>query len=185
MMVSFRKRFTPEMMRRINELMYDRAHPFEGNQPEDKDEPPEDDSGNKGVSILDATVAPADIKYPTDLGLVNDCREKTEKFIEKLWEFSGKTGHKTAYNRRKARRSYIKIAKQSKAKLKATRRAIWEQLTYVGMNLETLSRLKEEVGENRLSPADMERLAVIEKCMSSSASCTKREPAAVLTGSSA
>jgi IS5 family transposase len=163
MMVHFRKRFTPELMQRINEIMYERAHPAEENQPEDKDEPPEGDSGNKGILILDATVAPADIKYPTDLGLVNDCRENTEKFIEKLWEFSGKTGHKTAYNRKKARRSYLKVAKQRKAKLKATRRAIGEQLTYVGKNLETLSRLKEEVGENKLSPAHMERLETIEK----------------------
>jgi IS5 family transposase len=160
MMVHFRKRFTPELMQRINELMYEQAQPAEENKP---DEPPEGVSGNKGVLILDATVAPADIKYPTDLGLVNDCRENTEKIIEKLWEFSDKTGHKTAYNRKKARRNYLKVAKQRKAKLKATRRAIGEQLTYVGTNLETLSRLKEEVGENRLSPADMERLATIEK----------------------
>jgi hypothetical protein len=125
MMAHFRKRFTPELLQRVNELMYERAHPAEENKPDDKDEPPEG-GGNKGVLILDATVAPADIKYPTDLGLVNDCRENTEKFIEKLWEFSSKTGHKTAYNRRKARRNYLKVAKQRKAKLKATRRAIGE-----------------------------------------------------------
>jgi len=163
MMVHFRKRFTPEVMRRINELMYERSHPAEGNKPDDKDEPPESGGGNKGILILDATVAPADIKYPTDLGLVNDCRENTEKLIEKLWEFSGKTGHKTAYNRKKARRNYLKVAKQRKAKLKATRRAIGEQLDYVGKNLETLRRLKVEVGEEKLSVADMERFETIEK----------------------
>lgn len=163
MMVHFRKRFTPEMMQRINEIMYERAHPAQEDKLKGKDEPPEGDSGNKGVLILDATVAPADIKYPTDLGLVNDCRENTEKIIEKLWEFSDKTGHKTAYNRKKARRNYLKVAKQRKAKLKATRRAIGEQLIYVGKNLETLNRLKEEVGENKLNSADMERLETIEK----------------------
>lgn len=41
-------------------------------------------------------------------------------------------------------------------------RNIW-QLDYVGKNLETLSRLKEEAGENRLSAADKERLKTIEK----------------------
>ena len=163
MMVHFRKRFTPELLQRVNELMYERAHPSDESKPEDKDEPPEGGGGNKGVLILDATVAPADIKYPTDLGLVNDCRENTERFIEKLWEFSSKTGHKTAYNRRKARRNYLKVAKQRKAKLKATRRAIGEQLDYVGKNLETLSRLKVEAGENRLSAADKERLETIGK----------------------
>ena len=121
MMVHFRKRFTPELLQRVNELMYERAHPSDESKPEDKDEPPEGGGGNKGVLILDATVAPADIKYPTDLGLVNDCRENTEKLIEKLWAFSSKTGHKTAYNRRKAQRNYLKVAKQRKAKLKAGR----------------------------------------------------------------
>ena len=162
MMVHFRKRFTPELLQRVNELMYERAHPAEENKPDDKDKPPEC-GGNKGVLILDATVAPADIKYPTDLGLVNDCREGTEKIIEKLWEFSSKSGHKTAYNRRKARRGYLKVAKQRKAKLKATSRAIGEQLGYVGKNLETLNRQKAEVGGEILSSSDMKRLETIEK----------------------
>ena len=32
---------------------------------------------NKGKLILDATCAPADIKYPTDLGILNQARIKT------------------------------------------------------------------------------------------------------------
>ena len=32
--------------------------------------------------MLDATCTPADIKYPTDIGILNDAREKTEKIIE-------------------------------------------------------------------------------------------------------
>jgi IS5 family transposase len=38
----------------------------------------------KGKLILDATCAPADIKYPTDLGLLNQAREHTEKIIDAL-----------------------------------------------------------------------------------------------------
>ena len=163
MMVHFRKRITPEMLQRINEIMYERSHPVEKNQSEDKDEPPEGESGNKGTLILDATVAPADIKYPTDLGLVNDCRENTEKLIEKLWEFSGKTGHKTAYSRKKARKSYLKVAKQRKAKAKATKCAIGEQLICVEKNLETLDKLQKATGEDKLSPAEKERLETIGK----------------------
>ncbi len=37
---------------------------------------------HKGQLILDATCAPADIRYPTDLGLLNDAREKTEQIID-------------------------------------------------------------------------------------------------------
>ena len=163
MMVHFRKRFTTEMVQRINEIMYERACLGTETQPDDKDEAPEGDGGNKGVLILDATVAPADIKYPTDLGLLNDCRQDTEKFIEKLWEFSDKTGHKTAYSRKKARRSYLKVAKQRKAKLKAIKRAIGEQLIYVEKNLETLGKLQGAAGENSLTPAEKERLETIGK----------------------
>ena len=39
---------------------------------------------NKGKLIVDLTVAPSDIKYPTDLGLLNHARELTEKMIDKL-----------------------------------------------------------------------------------------------------
>ncbi|MCC3556380.1 MAG: hypothetical protein JGK36_27450 [Microcoleus sp. PH2017_35_SFW_U_B] len=39
---------------------------------------------NQGKLILDATCAPADIKYPTDLGLLNQAREHTEKIIDSL-----------------------------------------------------------------------------------------------------
>jgi len=35
-------------------------------------------TGNKGQLIIDATVAPADIKFPTDLDLVSGAREQSE-----------------------------------------------------------------------------------------------------------
>lgn len=41
MMVHFRKRFTPELLQRVNELMYERAYPADESKPDDKDEPPE------------------------------------------------------------------------------------------------------------------------------------------------
>jgi hypothetical protein len=36
--------------------------------------------------LLDATCTPADIKYPTDVGILNKAREKTEKIIDKLYK---------------------------------------------------------------------------------------------------
>lgn len=41
---------------------------------------------NKGTLILDATCAPADIKYPTDVALLNTALEKLERMITKLHE---------------------------------------------------------------------------------------------------
>lgn len=35
---------------------------------------------------MDATVAPADIKYPKDVNLLNEAREETEAIIDRLHE---------------------------------------------------------------------------------------------------
>ncbi len=50
----------------------------------DDDDEPETGSSNQGKLNVDATCAPADISYPTDLGLLNDAREKSEILIDKL-----------------------------------------------------------------------------------------------------
>ena len=56
---------------------------------------------HKGKVILDATCAPADIKYPTDLGLLNEAREKTEVVIDTLYEDNNWDEAKPRTNRRK------------------------------------------------------------------------------------
>src|SRR5690554_7276490 len=43
---------------------------------EDNDDDPDPHPGNKGKLQLDATVCDADIKYPTDLDLLNESRQK-------------------------------------------------------------------------------------------------------------
>ena len=39
---------------------------------------------NHGKLIVDATCAPADIRYPTDVSLLNEAREKTDEIIDEL-----------------------------------------------------------------------------------------------------
>lgn len=136
MMTHFRKRFTKEMVAQINEELYRRMNP---------PKPPED-GDNNGTLILDATAAPADIRYPTDLSLLNECRENTEQMIDELWEGTGRNGHKTAYNRKKARAKYLTIAKQRNPRKKKIKQAVREQLEYVKKNLEAIDRLIEESG---------------------------------------
>lgn len=77
MMTHFRKRFTADDIAKINEELYRRTHT-------PKDKPPHD-SGNSGTLVLDATAAPADVRYPTDLSLLNECRENIEKLIDSVW----------------------------------------------------------------------------------------------------
>ena len=152
MRVHFRKRFTTEMIQQINEELYQRMNP---------PKPPED-GGNDGTLILDATAAPADIRYPTDLSLLNECRENTEQMIDELWENTGHNGHKTAYSRKKARAKYLSVAKQRKPRKNRIKQAVREQLEYVIKNLETIDRLMAETGRF-MSPKRQSRLETIRK----------------------
>lgn len=99
------------------------------------------DCENNGTVIPDATVAPADIRYPTDLSLLNECREATEKIIDDIWDQTERNGHKTPYSRKKARKQYLKIAKQRKPRKKQLRQAIREQLECVEKNVGWLGKI--------------------------------------------
>ena len=45
---------------------------------------------NRGKLLLDATVSPADIKYPTDIDLLNQCREHLETAVSWPWRWCGR-----------------------------------------------------------------------------------------------
>lgn len=140
MMSQFASRFSKEDMGKINEEIYRRTRKIEDNPPGD-DPPADGGGGNKGTLILDATAAPSDIRYPTDLSLLNECREGTEKIIDELWDKTERKGHKTAYSRPRARKGYLKIAKQRKPRRNQVRKAVGEQLECVEKNMITLDRI--------------------------------------------
>jgi hypothetical protein len=137
MMVHFRKRFPAARIEEINKRMFIEEEP----KPSQEDPPP-----NSGKLALDATCAPADIRYPSDLSLLNEARENTEQIIETLWPHSQRTGHKTRYNRKKARKEYLRLAKQKKPKAAKTRSAIGKQLEYIRRNLEDIGEMLLETG---------------------------------------
>jgi len=155
MLSQFAARFTKGDMIKINEELYRRTHPQNYDPPEDDPPdgdaqkgsvPTENDDGNKGTVILDATVAPADIRYPTDLSLLNECRENTEKIIDDVWGKTDRKGKKTSYNRKKARKGYLKVAKQRKPRKNQIRQAVREQLECVEKNLDALERMLANIG---------------------------------------
>jgi hypothetical protein len=154
MMVYFRKRFTPEMMKKINEEIYRRS-----NLPK-----PPDDGDNAGKLILDATAAPADIRYPTDLSLLNECRENTEAIIDLIWDTNSLGGRRTPYSRRKARKKHLQVAKQRKPRKRRIKRAIRDQITWLRGNFDVLDGLSQEV-LNALEPKHLIRLATIRKVL--------------------
>ncbi len=100
---------------------------------------------NRGKLIMDATVAPADIKYPTDIDLLNKSREHLETAIGILWEEVPHTGHKLPYSARKARKAYLKLAKCKKWTKAKCRKAIGEQLSYIEQATKRLETLQKQV----------------------------------------
>ncbi len=164
MMVHFRKRFPVESMNRINEAMVLEATKCEAKASPDKedsspkdsmnpsDETTSDENGaeatepeNQGKLLVDATCTPADIRYPTDLSLLNEAREKTEKIIDRLHKERPKGSKKPRTYRQKARKEYLAVAKKKGKSFKMIRKAIRKQLGYVRRNLAHIQTLSQTV----------------------------------------
>jgi hypothetical protein len=155
MMARFRKRFNPEMIEKINEELYRRSNP---------PKPPEDED-NDGTVILDASALPADVRYPTDLSLLYECRENTEAIIDHIWNMLGLNGRRQFYNRKKARAKYLKVAKQRKPRKRQIKQAIKEQISFVAKNLEVLDGLGPEVWQDLELMKYLDRLETIRKVL--------------------
>lgn len=124
--VEIRKRLGSDKLQRINETFLGFTEP-EADSNEDKDS---DDTGHKGMLIMDATAAPQDIAYPTDVGLLNEAREKLEEIIDELWTPEpGKIKPRTY--RQKARTYYLSFNRKRSPRRKTVRKAIRKQLSYV------------------------------------------------------
>lgn len=111
--------------------------------------------------LVDATCTPADIRFPTDLSLLNEAREKTEDIIDILHKpLVGKEKKVRTY-RHQARREYLRISKKRKKSAKALRKAIRKQLSYVRRNLRYIARLKEKTPLTVLGAKKYRNLLVI------------------------
>jgi hypothetical protein len=143
-MTYFRKRLTPEILAEINQMIVEAGQEDDhhddndscdaGTSDEDKPE-----SKNKGTLILDATCAPADIHFPTDVALLNDSREKLEEMIDDLQE--GCEEKKPRTYRQKAHTLYLRFARNRKPRYKQIRRALREQLGFVRRDLELVKEM--------------------------------------------
>jgi len=136
MMVQFRKRFSQKDLNRINELVAERGKVMVMEAVaarQDDDCPHGPDAGassqlslddfvkpsdwpegrNLGTLTIDASCTPADITYPTDLKLVNEARQSTEKIIDNLCDQrSDLRKHRPRYDRGRARANFLSVAKQ-------------------------------------------------------------------------
>jgi hypothetical protein len=125
LLTTFRKRFPTDSLETINEaiarLIAD-AQPPEGEPGEEEGEGEADFP--KGQLLVDATCVPADIKYPTDLHLLNDAREKTEELIDHMHAARATVQKKPRTYRQNARQDYLRVAKSKKPKSQKLRRGI-------------------------------------------------------------
>ncbi len=172
MYVHFRKRFTLEEMNRINEAIALREGVSESREDSDQDPDSKGSSessgcssspsnSNKGKLLMDATCAPADIRYPTDIGLVNEAREKSEEIIDTLFlPLKGKMRKPRTY-RQKARKQYLAFVKKGKHSARDRRRVLGQQLRYLRRDLAIIDTLCKHVSLTLLSRRQYRDLLVI------------------------
>jgi hypothetical protein len=103
----------------------------------------EEGEAHQGKLILDATVAPQAIRYPTDLNLLNEAREFSEQVIDRVYRHSGMKKKPRTY-REQARKAYLSVVKQRRPGHAVRRRGIKQQLQYLRRNLGHIERLLEQ-----------------------------------------
>ena len=106
---------------------------------------PDKQQSHQGKILVDATVAEQAIRYPTDLSLLNEAREISEKLIDALYARSDWTKKPRTY-RRQARKQYLVIAKNKKPSMQVRRRGLREQLQYLRRNLHHIASLLDALG---------------------------------------
>ncbi len=146
---------TDVFMKKIESIKHKRVskgRSDKGNRTPDESDDSQGDLGSptssekeehKGLLLIDATVAPQNIKYPTDLDLLNTAREQSESIIDELYKPSpGKRKPRTY--RQKARQDYLSAARRKRKGGKMMRKAIRKQLNYVNRNIKTIHALLDE-----------------------------------------
>ena len=99
---------------------------------------------HRGKLIVDATVTEQAIRFPTDLGVLNESREISEAIIDDLYPHSGLNKKPRSY-RRTARKKYLAIVKQRRPGRKVIRRGIKEQLQYLRRNLGHIEMMMDRI----------------------------------------
>ena len=100
----------------------------------------ESEPTHQGKLIVDASVAEQAIRYPTDLGLLNESREISEALIDQLYAQSDSTSKPRTY-RRQARQRYLGVVKRRRPLAKIMRQRIRQQLRYLHRNLRHIERM--------------------------------------------
>lgn len=90
---------------------------------------------NKGKLLMDATVAPQNITFPTDLKLLNAARQKSEELIDILYNPLLHGNKKVRTYRQVARKRFLNSAKKKRKTAKEIYKANGSQLRFLRRNL--------------------------------------------------
>jgi IS5 family transposase len=121
----------------------------------------EEENPNQGKLIVDASCTPADIRYPTDLSLLNEAREKSEGIIDRLHEPLRGEEKKPRTYRERARRDYLKAAKKRNLGGTELRKALGKQLRYLRRDLGHIEGLADKSSLQLLSRREYRNLLVV------------------------
>jgi IS5 family transposase len=159
MMVYFRKRLAESIVNDINEKIVrhglnvirsaeskDDENDNSDNGLPSSDQPAQTGSdkasANQGTLLIDATCDPVDIRYPTDLSLLNEARVVTEKLIDAMHpQIRASFGDKPRTHRKKARQQFLAVAKKKRPRIAEIRKAIRQQLCHLERNLSSIDAL--------------------------------------------
>ena len=152
LLVEFRKRLSEDVLNEINEMIIafnaqqddDESNDGSGDAGQSDQQDSATDSENAGTLILDATCAPQNIKYPQDVELLNEAREKLENMISRVSDEYNY--YRPRMYREKARKDYLALVKCRKRSAKKIRKAIRKQLQYIRRDLGYLTNLIENNG---------------------------------------
>ena len=169
LLVEFRKRLSEDVLNEINEMIIeynaqksddDNDSNDGGNRGNNDTDNTSDFSENSGTLILDATCAPQNIRYPQDIELLNEVREKLEDMICRISDEYG--FYRPRMYKKNARRDYLALAKCRKRGAKKIRKAIKKQLQYIRRDFGYMDNLIENNGVE-LSSNDEELLDILKK----------------------
>ncbi len=151
LLTHFRKRFPADVIAQVNQWIIDSMLQVSDDDKNDEgnggggscsgtDEDYEETRSNSGTLLLDASCAPQDIAYPTDVGLLHESRLKLEGMMDTLQ--AGRNLAKPRNYRQKANKAYNRFARNRRPRKKQIRTALREQLQYVSRDLRLVAMMQ-------------------------------------------
>lgn len=143
--VHIRKRLGSDSFDRMNQLIIERALDIGNNQADPTEDGNNGDHGlgpenqNNGKLQMDATIADAHIKFPTDLNLLNDGREKSEMLIDLLCKKL--QIEKPRNYRQKARKLWLNLSKKKRKGHLEIRKGVRQQLGFLNRNIKNIDKI--------------------------------------------